>query len=134
VTVFFALFVACPLAALNVWPFSNWDLFSRLRTDRQTAWAAVAVDAAGREHGYPITSLPHGYRGFDSLAVRFARLPGAERDRVCAAWLRATPPGTRLVRIYRLDWLLSDRRDGRSARVHRTLAWICSPGGARAVG
>jgi len=118
--------------AVNLWPFSSWELFSRLRADQQTAWAAVAVDPAGREHRYPISSLGHGYRGFGSIVAALPRRSPLDRAAVCAAWLRAAPPDSKLVRVYRLRWLLSDRRHGRPAPVHRTLAWICSPGGIRA--
>ncbi len=135
VALFLATLVVCPLASLNPWPFSNWELFSRLRTDQQTGWRAVAVDSAGREHVYPIASLPHGYRGFGSIMADFSERSAAERDAICAAWLRGATEqfgsGTRLLRIYHLQWLLSDRRGRRAAPPHPTLAWICSTKGAR---
>jgi hypothetical protein len=130
--------VVCPLAALNLWPFSNWELFSRLRTDQQIGWSALAVDTAGREHGYPIASLPHGYRPSGSTMADFSQRSAAERDVICAAWLRGAierfGSGTRLVRIYQLEWLLSDRLGRRADPPHRTLVWICSTKGAREVG
>jgi hypothetical protein len=130
--------VVCPLAALNPWPFSNWELFSRLRTNQQTGWRAVAVDSAGRQHAYPIASLPHDYRPFGSIRADSSERSATERDAICAAWLRGATQrygsGTRLVRIYQLDWLLSDRQRRRAAAPHRTLAWICRTKGAREVG
>lgn len=135
VALFLATLVVCPLAALNLWPFSNWELFSRLRTDQQIGWSAVAVDSAGREHGYPIASLPHGHRPFRSIIANFSGRPGAEPDAICAAWLRGATEefgsGIRLVRIYELEWLLSDRQGRRAAPPRRILAWICSTKGAR---
>jgi hypothetical protein len=138
VALFLATLVVCPLAAVNLWPFTNWELFSRLRTDQQIGWRALAVDSAGREHGYPIALLPHGYRPSGSIVADFSGRSAAERDAICSAWLRDAShrfgSGTRLVRIYRLEWLLSDRQGRRAAAPHPTLAWICSTKGAREVG
>jgi hypothetical protein len=138
VALFLATLVVCPLAFLNPWPFSKWELFSRLRTDQQTGWRAVAVDSAGREHGYPIARLPQGYRGVGPVMADFSERSAAERDAICAAWLRGATAqfgsGARLLRIYHLDWLLSDRQGRRAAPPHRTLAWICSTKGAREAG
>ncbi len=136
VGVFLATLVVCALAPVNLWPFSNWELFSRLRSDRQTGWQAVSVDASGRQRSFPIASLPHGYRGFGFIVADFPRRSAAERDAVCAAWLRDATrrygPGTRLVRVYRLERLLSDRRGDRADPPRRSLAWTCSAKGARA--
>ena len=132
--VFLTTLIACALVPLNAWPFSDWELFSRLRTDRQTGWEAIAVDSAGRERHYPIDP----YRTFVSVANHLSTRSAAERNAYCVAWLRGATgrfgPGTRLVRIYRLEWLLSDRQGERAAPRHRTLAWTCSAKGARASG
>lgn len=138
VALFLATLVVCALAAVNLWPFSNWELFSRLRTNQQTGWKAVAVDRAGRERDYPIAARPNGYRGFRFIIANFSERSATERDAICATWLRGATdqfgPATRLVRIYHVEWLLSDRRDNRAAPPHRTLAWICSAKGAREAG
>jgi hypothetical protein len=119
VAAFLATLVVCGLAPFNLWPFSNWELFSRLRTDRQTRWEAVAVAWTGRERAYPIAS----------------KRPAAEPDASCAAWLRGATEvlgtKTRLVRIYRMEWLLSDRRGHRATPRRRTLIWVCTAKGAR---
>jgi hypothetical protein len=136
VALFLTVLVVCPLAGLNPWPFSNWELFSRLRSDRQTAWAAASVDRSGREREYAFRSYPHGHRGFEVTMRDFSRRPAAERNAICAGWLHgaAEQPGptTKLLRIYRLTWLLSDRRGDRAAAPSRTLAWTCNGKGARA--
>jgi hypothetical protein len=128
--------VVSPLAGLNPWPFSNWELFSRLRSDRETAWAAAAVDRGGREREYRFHSFPRGDRGFEVTMTHFSERSAIERDAICAAWLRSTTEqleaSTRLLRIYHLTWLLSDRRGDRAAPPDRTLAWTCSAKGARA--
>jgi hypothetical protein len=135
VVVFLTTLAVCAVAAVNLWPFSNWELFSRLRTDRQTGWGAVAIDRTGRARNYPIAALAHGYRGFRFIVAHFADRSGEQRDAICAVWLRGATdqfgPGTRLVRIDHLAWLLSDRRGKRAAPPHRTAAWTCSAGGAR---
>ena len=139
---FVALFIAalgvCALAPLNLWPFSNWELFSGLRTDSQTGWEAVAVDGPGSETEYPIASLPHGYRGFGNIMAHFSERAAADRDDICAVWLRRATdqfgPGTQLLRIYHLERLLSDRQGSRAAPPHRTAVWTCSAKGAREAG
>jgi hypothetical protein len=138
VAVFLATLVACALVPLNLWPFSNWELFSRLRADRQTGWALVAVDSAGRARAYPVAFLSHGYQGFASLMADFSERSAAERDAVCAAWLRSARErfgsSTRFMRIYHSEWLLSDRRSNRAASPHSALVWVCTGKGAREAG
>ena len=130
VAVFLAALVICPLAGWNLWPFSSWELFSRLRTDRQTAWSAIAVDVAGRSSSYRIGSLPHGYEGFRMIAAGFVHRSALSRTAICDTWLREATvhlgPNVRLVRIYRLQWRLTDHR-----AVQRTLVWTCTTKGAR---
>ena len=132
---FLATLVICAVAAVNAWPFSSWRLFSSLRTDRQTSWQAVAVDAGGRERDYPIAAMPHGYQGFRPMMNGFATRSSGGRNAVCDAWLRGATrrfgPSIALLRIYHLQWLLSDRRGGRAGPPQRTLTWICDPNGAR---
>ncbi len=138
VALFIATLVLCALFPLNLWPFSNWELFSRLRTDQQTGWQAAVVDPAGRERDYPIASLGHGDRGFVVLMAGFSRRSPADRDRICAAWRRdATEQfgaGAQLLRIYHLEWPLSDRQGNRAEPPDRTLAWVCSAKGASDAG
>jgi hypothetical protein len=113
VALFLAALVVCALVPLNLWPFSNWELFSRLRTDVQTGWVAVAVDRAGRRHDFPLAQAAS-----------------------CAAWLRDSTalygPGTRVVRIYRVEWDLSDQHGNQKAPRQRTLAGVCTAKDARA--
>ena len=113
VALFLATLVVCALVPLNLWPFSNWELFSRLRTGEQIGWFAVAVDGTGRKHDYALA-----------------------QDTNCAAWLRDSTarygPGTRVVRIYRVEWKLSDRHGNRHAPRRVSSAGACSTKGARA--
>jgi len=138
VVLFLVTLVVCALVPLNAWPFSSWELFSRLRADRQTGWEEVAVNRSGRERADPIAPRPPRYLGFQPIIADFSGRTVAERDALCAIWLGGAiqqfGPRTRLVRIYHLDWLLSDRRGNRAAPPHRTLVWICSPKGVRAAG
>ena len=57
---FLATIAVCALGVWNLWPFSNWDLFSRLRSDRQTGWEVLAVVGASRQRAFPVASLPDG--------------------------------------------------------------------------
>jgi hypothetical protein len=135
VGLFLATIVVCAVAAWNLWPFSNWELFSRLRANRQTGWEALVVIGRSRERAYPIASLPDGYRGFASVMADLARRSVAQRDADCAVWLRDASerfgPATRVVRIYRVEWFILNRRVDRDAPPHLTLAWICSAKGPR---
>ena len=136
VALFLTVLVVCPLMGSNPWPFSNWELFSRLRSDRQTAWAAESVDSSGRERGYAFRAVPRGHRGFEVTMRGFSRRPATERNAICTEWLQGAAehlgPSTRLLRIYRLTWRLSDRRGDRAAPPSRALAWTCNGKGARA--
>jgi hypothetical protein len=133
---FLGTLIVCALAGWNLWPFSSWELFSRLRTDHQIGWQMVAVDRAGRELVDPIVSLPHGSRGVASFMIGLPRRPTGERNAICRDWFRRARErygsGTRLLRVYRLDWLLSERRGDRAAPPHRTQVWVCAAEGERA--
>jgi hypothetical protein len=117
VAVFLSAFVVCGLFGLELWPLTGWRLFSQLRTDHQVAWRATAVGEEG-ERQIVFAELPRAYRNFPLVMRTFARLPSAEREAACRAWLEAAGrerPGTRAVRLYRIDWYLSHRfgpRDG----------------------
>lgn len=136
VAAFLLAIVVCALVPFNPWPFSDWELFSRLRSDRQTAWEAVAVESSGRTVAYPVGSLPRGYRGFASTMTRFSTRSPSSRDAACETWIRAasTELGaqTSRFRIYEVSWLLSGKQGHRRAPRSRALEWTCSARGARA--
>lgn len=135
VVVFLVTLATCAVVAVSAWPFSSWQLFSRLRADQQTGWQAVVFDRQAREG---IERFAYGYRGFVFIVRGFSQRPPAQRNAICAAWLRdATQQfgtGADLLRIYRLQWQLSDRHRDRAAPATRTLAWTCSATGSRAAG
>lgn len=138
VAAFLLTLVVCALAPFNPWPFSDWELFSRLRTDRQSAWQVIAVEATGRKLVYPIALLPHGYRGFASTMAEFSERSATLRDATCEAWLRGAGDhlgtSTSSFRIYELSWLLSGHLGNRPGPRRRILEWTCSAKGARDVG
>jgi hypothetical protein len=121
VAVFLAAFVVCGLFGLELWPLTGWRLFSQLRTDHQVAWRATAVGEDG-ERQIVFAELPRAYRNFPLVMRTFLELPPAEQVAACRAWLdaaRHAEPGTRRVRLYRIDWYLSHRhgpRDGPAPR------------------
>lgn len=108
VAVFITMLVVCALAPLNLWPFSNWELFSRLRSPLETSWQALVVERGGR-------------------VVR----SGVAGPASCATLLRID--SARTVRIYRVERLLS-QRVGRHAALHGTIAATCSAKDAHASG
>jgi hypothetical protein len=111
VAIFVGMVVICALVPLNLWPFSNWELFSRLRGPVQSSWEAV-VEHHGRVADYTIGP-----------------------DTACAPLLRNATvrfgPATD-VRIYHVERLLSDRVGARPAPPHRTLVATCATKGVRA--
>ena len=111
VAIFVGMVVVCALVPLNLWPFSNWELFSRLRGPVQSSWEAV-VEHHGRVADYTIG--PHT---------------------ACAPFLRSATvrfgPATD-VRIYHVERLLSDRVGARQAPPHRTLVATCATKGIHA--
>ena len=127
--VFLATLVVCALGGFNLWPYSNWELFSRLRTDQETGWDVVALDSVGDVRDDPTASLPYVHRGFGSTMAVFPDRSPYAQDAICDAWLNdATKKfgeSTRLLKIYRLHWLLSDRHGSRAAPRQRTLVVTC---------
>jgi hypothetical protein len=127
---FVAMFVAtlsiCALAGFNLWPFSSWELFSRLRTDQQTGWDVVGIDSSGRTRDDPIAALPYGHRGFAATMAAFSDRSPSTRDAICDAWLSSATEelgsSTRFVEVFHLRWELSDRQAPRK----RELALVCS--------
>ena len=136
VALFLTALVACPLAGINPWPFSNWQLFSRLRSDQVSTWAAAAVGRTGRGRSYRFRSSPGGHRGFERTMAHFSERSVAGRNALCTEWLRGAVeqlgPSAQTLRIYRLTWRLSARRGERAAPPTRTLVWTCGSKGARA--
>jgi hypothetical protein len=128
VAVFLAAFLVCGLFGLELWPLTGWRLFSQLRTDHQVAWRATAVGEDG-EKQIRFAELPRAYRNFPLVMRTFSELPRAEQAAACRAWLEAARrerPGTRTLRLYRIDWYLSHRhgpRDGPPP--HFTLLLSC---------
>jgi len=112
VVVFVGMLVVCALAPLNLWPFSNWELFSRLRDPVVNSWVAVVSAHDVRVRDLPIG--PHtGCNAFlRSVTARFGPATG--------------------VRIYRVERLLPDGDESHPALPYRTLVVACAPRGARA--
>jgi hypothetical protein len=113
VVVFLATVVVCALAPLNLWPFSNWELFSRLRGPVQTYWEANV--------------LHHGLVSHFTVASHTA----------CAQLLRSATARfgpTTGIRIYHVDRLLSDRIGAEATPADRRLVAKCTAKGVRAPG
>ena len=113
VAAFLTVLVVCVAVPANVWPFSNWELFSRLRGPLESRWEAVV------EHNGVVvdeTTGPHTACGsiLRSATARFGPATG--------------------VRIYHIELLLSDRSGGHAARPSRTLVVTCAAKGASAPG
>jgi len=109
VMVFVGMLVVCALAPLNLWPFSSWELFSRLRDPMVSSWVAVVSGHDVRAHDFAVG-----------------------RHTACDPYLRtvteriASATG---VRIYRVEHLVSDGDDRQPARSYRTLVVTCTAKG-----
>lgn len=113
VAIFIGMVVVCALAPLNLWPFSNWELFSRVRGPVESYWEAVV------EH--------HGVVADYTIA----------RHSACAPLLRSATlrfgPATD-VRLFHVERLLSDRTGAYAGPPYRTLVVTCTAKGVRAPG
>ncbi len=112
VAVFVGMVVVCVLAPLNLWPFSNWELFSRLRGPVESYSEAVV-----EHHGRVVVDYTIG------------------PHTACVPLLRSATarfgPATD-VRIYHDERLLSDRIGAQAAPPYRTLVTTCTAKGVRA--
>lgn len=113
VAIFIGMVVVCALAPLNLWPFSNWELFSRLRGPVESSWEAV-VEHHGLVADYAIGPHTTCAPLLRIATVRF----GQATD----------------VRIYHVERLLSDRIGAHARPPHRTLVATCTAKGVRAPG
>ena len=118
VGLFLGAFVVCALAGIEAWPLTGWRLFSHLRHEHRTTWQAFAVDASGGETRVSFARLPAAYHGFTLIVSQFGSLPPGRRTENCRTWaaaVRTSGEDVATLRIYRLDWNLVPRKDGRPA-------------------
>ena len=111
VAVFVGMVMVCALAPLNLWPFSNWELFSRLRGPVQTYWE-VDVLHHGLVSDYTTGSQAACAQLLRSAKARFGPTTG--------------------IRIYHIERLLSDRIGAEAAPADRTLVATCTGNGPHA--
>jgi hypothetical protein len=86
VAVFLSAFVVCGLLQVEAWPFSGWQLFSRVRTAEIQGWLATGVGTDGIERPIPFGSFAAGHRGELGVLKGFEGLSTADRRDVCRAW------------------------------------------------
>jgi hypothetical protein len=126
---FLAAFVLCGFLGIEAWPLTGWRLFSHLRTSTLTTWQAETVDPAGHAMTLQFGQLPRTYRNFTLIMKDFATQPAAEQTAACADWAQAARAQGRAVasvRIYRLNWDLSQREPGLQSRpITRKLVYSC---------
>ncbi len=113
VAVFVAMVVICALAPLNLWPFSNWELFSRLRGPVQTYWEADVLHH-GLVSDFTVGSPTACAQLLRSATARFGPTTG--------------------IRIYHVERLLSDRIAAEATPPDRRLVATCTAKGVRAPG
>lgn len=128
---FLAVFLVAGLGGVDdAWPIAGWQLFSRVRSERQAGWQAVTVDGAGVERGIPFSSLPRGYRGGAHLFARFDSFSPDRREVACRALATAVREHeggqVRAVRVYLLVRRRFLRLDHRPETVRRTLRYECA--------
>jgi hypothetical protein len=131
VAVFLSAFILCGFLGIEAWPLTGWRLFSHLRTSTLTTWQAQTVDVAGRATPLRFGQLPRAYRNFALIMKNFVAQPPGEQAAACADWAQAARDEGRqvqAVRIYRLQWDLSQRVDDRARPTGRRLVYSCEPG------
>ena len=129
VWLFLTAFVVCGLAGIEAWPLTGFRLFSHLRYEHQTTWQAYTV-AGGEERRAAFAKLPPGVRGFTLIMRAFGSLSLPRQAETCSEWARAIRTGGAApfdsLRIYRIDWDLVPRANGRPARApSRALIYEC---------
>jgi hypothetical protein len=97
---FLAAIAVCALGGHEVWPLTEWRLFSHVRTEVVRGWQVVAVDQAGDERVVPLDDLPMRYRGWRQVAAGLASRPEEERLAVCRTWGALAGPEAVEARIY----------------------------------
>jgi hypothetical protein len=135
VGLFLTVFAVCSVVGIEAWPLTGWRLFSHVRTERQTTWQAVTVDALGREQWLPLSRFPGGLNGFVLVMPKFSHLSLIRRAAMCQAWTAAARSAGRTgtVRIYEVDRDLAPRDGSRPARSPtRTLRYTCRGGSVEA--
>lgn len=114
VAVFVGMLVLCALVPLNLWPFSNWELFSRLRGPVESSWHAVVIEPNGQARDYSIPPRSACAPLLRTATLRFGPVTG--------------------VRIYHVEQRLSGGDGVHAASLHQTLVATCTAKGARASG
>lgn len=125
-----AAVIAAGLLRIEAWPLTGWRLFSYVRIDNQKSWQAVLVEG-GSEHEIPFGQMSAAYAGHVHVLNGFPKMAPPERAAVCAAWagaLRELDREAEEIRIYRIEWRLSERMGSRAAAPHlRVLTHVCKP-------
>jgi hypothetical protein len=132
VWLFLAAFALCGFAKIEAWPLSGWRLFSELRHERTISWRAMGVSASGAETRFSFGDLPAGYHWGANILSGFATRAAAEQTAACDAWAEAARSrglDVAVIRIYRLERLVSDRVGRRGApEESATLMFSCGNG------
>ncbi len=126
---FLALFLACAIFGIELWPLTGFRLFSRVRHETRTMWVADTVSPDGRETPLWFTALPRAYQGFGLIMAGFWRLTPSAKAAACAAWLseaQRVRGSVTAVRIYRVAWRALPRAGDRPAPpLPRSLTYAC---------
>lgn len=122
-----AALLVCAAAQTEAWPFTGWELFSRVRRAEQAGWLATETTGGG-EHLIPFGRLPRSFHNSGHTLERFPAMTAAEQQAVCAAWrgaLNALHPAqpVEAIRIYRTVSRIP--LDGGPPAVRRTLFHTC---------
>ena len=129
VVLFLGFFVVCGVGNREVWPFTGWRLFSRVRTGTEVGWQATVLDGQRTETPIEFGALPRGFHGSAAVLRGFPRLSPAERLGVCGAWagaLRARGLDVSEIRVYRTVTTIPLGRDRATTRTSRTLRYTCA--------
>jgi hypothetical protein len=84
---FLAVFLACGLLSIELWPFTGFRLYSQVRHEARRGTSIVAVLDDGSEQTMTFADFPLGWHHTNLIAKEFGHMTQAERDEVCAGWV-----------------------------------------------
>jgi hypothetical protein len=121
-----SLVLLAGLASVEVWPLSGFKLFSATRGPTSVSWELRPV--IDQREGERLSFADEGAGfGYSVLALDdFDEMSAAERDEICAAWVRPLREDGVAVDELRVYRVTKDIRPDRAEAPSMRLMWTCA--------